>query len=118
MSGGRDITFYSQEGKEAFDKAIQEWLDEVWYRKQDKIVFTNLNGTVYSGEKVPDDMASLIIEDKIYWTEVKEIQALQDYLSLRVQQAERRDAKLALAIKGIKKVRNKMLHLKPKKKRR
>jgi hypothetical protein len=117
MSGG-NMEFYSQQGLEEFRKAMEDYHKNLIWQKENKPIFANYSGKVYTGEKAPDGMASLIIEDKIYWTEVKEIQALQDYLSLRVQQAEKRDAKLALANKGIKKVRNKMLHLKPKKKRR
>ena len=120
MSSDKEWEFAtSKEDKEELEKAFREAFhrNKVWYNK-DKPIFKNLNGTVYTGEKAPEGMAALEIEDKIYWSEVKEIQALQDYLSLRVRQAEKRDAKLILNNKGIKKVRNKMLHKIPAKKKR
>lgn len=113
--------FYSPEGLKELEKAMtdfgKDFHKDLWFNK-DKAIFKNLNGTVYTGEKAPEGMAALEIENKIYWTEVKEIQALQDFLSLRVRQAEKKDAKLTQANKGIKKIRNKMLHKIPAKKKR
>ena len=83
-------------------------------------VFINENGTVYKTIEggVPDGATALSIEGQIYYSSLAEVQALQDFLSLRVQKAKEAEIKFKKTFTPIKKSRNKMLHLTPKKKKR
>ena len=106
----KGFTFYG--GRETIKK-----FKELAYRTE---VFTNENGTVYQTieEGVPDNATSLSIEGQIYYSSLAEVQALQDFLSLRVQKAKEAEIKFKKTFTPIKKNRNKMLHLTPKKKKR
>lgn len=98
-------------------KKLEEALNEIFYRTE---VFTNENGTVYQTIEggVPDGATALSIEGQIYYSSLAEVQALQDFLSLRVQKAKEAEIKFKKTFTPIKKNRNKMLHLTPKKKKR
>lgn len=97
---------------EKFKKAIVE------YHKQK--VFSNENGTVYKSvdDSAPEGTAALSIEGATYWSSLSDVQALQDFLSLRVRKAKEAEVKFKKTFTPIKKNRNKMAHLTPKKKKR
>ena len=102
----------SPQAKEQFDKAIK-----AHYNVE---VFSSENGTVYKSytETPPKGTAGISIEGETYYSSVTELQALQDFLNLRVQEDKIAEIKFKKHFTPIKKSRNKMLHLTPKKKKR
>lgn len=98
----------------------REQIEEAFRSYYEKEFFSNEHGKVYKSmtTSAPEGTAALSIEGQIYYSSLTEVQALQDFLSLRVQKAKEAEIKFKKTFTPIKKSRNKMLHLTPKKKKR